>query len=63
MCDSLSTSSGASFELSTDGTETIATFLCPAGYTMVGSSNLTCRTDGSWDISPPECSMFYLHVQ
>jgi hypothetical protein len=22
---------------------------------MVGASNLTCRTDGSWDTSAPSC--------
>ncbi|XP_053399292.1 CUB and sushi domain-containing protein 3-like [Mercenaria mercenaria] len=55
MCESISTSTGVTFELSTDGSQTIATFQCPTGYTMVGTSNLTCRTDGSWDISPPTC--------
>ncbi|KAL4230224.1 Sushi [Mactra antiquata] len=54
-CDTLPSSSFGTFELTTDGITTIAIYQCPVSYTMIGSANLTCRTDGTWDISPPSC--------
>ena len=30
-------------------------FTCDSGYELVGSSVLTCRSDGSWSDEPPVC--------
>ncbi|KAH3840554.1 hypothetical protein DPMN_114004 [Dreissena polymorpha] len=41
----------------TDGSTTTATFTCDVGYTMSGSANLACRSDGGWNVTQPTCSM------
>ncbi|KAH3843096.1 hypothetical protein DPMN_116603, partial [Dreissena polymorpha] len=37
------------FTLSTNGSVTIATYNCPSGYKVKGSSVLTCGAGGTWD--------------
>lgn len=54
-CDSLSVPSGGNVTHSTDGLTTKAYFTCLAGYTLSGSSTLTCGSDGSWDVQSPSC--------
>ena len=54
-CQTLPNVAGGSVELVSTGTITQGNFSCDVGYTMNGVSILTCRSDGSWDLSPPSC--------
>ncbi|XP_052281318.1 sushi, von Willebrand factor type A, EGF and pentraxin domain-containing protein 1-like [Dreissena polymorpha] len=54
-CKTLSTTSGGSVTLSTNGLETRASFSCDLGYTLSGDVAITCRGDGTWDFSQPQC--------
>ena len=60
-CDALDNLNGGSVSMTTDGSETQAIFSCGTGYSMNGGSVLTCRSDGSWDVSPPSCSRWLLY--
>lgn len=67
ICDTLSNPVGGSVTITTDGLETKAQFSCTIGYTMTGSPNLTCRSDGTWDQQAPSCGgkemlMLYLSL-
>ncbi|WAQ98147.1 SVEP1-like protein [Mya arenaria] len=53
LCDPLSTT--AAIALASDETVTSATFSCEVGATLVGASIATCRSDGTWNTSPPTC--------
>lgn len=54
-CDSLSVPSGGNVTQSTDGFTTKAYFTCMTGYTISGSSTLSCGSDGRWDVQSPSC--------
>ncbi|XP_052791561.1 sushi, von Willebrand factor type A, EGF and pentraxin domain-containing protein 1-like [Mya arenaria] len=54
-CSTLDFVSGGSVNISTDGVTTIARFTCGEGYTLQGDSDISCRSDGSWDFQAPEC--------
>ncbi|XP_045206696.2 CUB and sushi domain-containing protein 1-like [Mercenaria mercenaria] len=56
-CDALSNPTGGTVSLTTSGTVTVADITCQTGYTINGASTLTCRTDGTWDISVPTCGV------
>ena len=47
---------GGRITLKSDDVQTQALYSCNSGYSMNGGSVLICRSDGSWDISPPSCS-------
>ncbi|XP_052791551.1 LOW QUALITY PROTEIN: uncharacterized protein LOC128225682 [Mya arenaria] len=55
-CDSLPSLTGGSLSMVTDGTSTSAMYTCNTGYSLSGTTTLQCRSDGSWDIQPPECT-------
>lgn len=57
-CSALSSPENGAVILSTDGYTTVASFTCDTDYSMKGSSLLTCRNDGSWDLVQPSCGMF-----
>ena len=48
---------GGNVEMITDGQQTFANITCPSGYTVSGNSELTCRSDGTWDVAVPSCSI------
>ena len=54
-CQTLSTPTGGSISLITDGYQTHALVTCEVGYTLSGVRNMTCRSDGSWDFTNPAC--------
>ncbi|XP_060573346.1 P-selectin-like [Ruditapes philippinarum] len=56
-CDVLSNPSGGSLSITTSGSITTAEITCDIGYTINGGSALTCRTDGTWDLSVPSCGV------
>ncbi|WAQ98667.1 CFC-like protein, partial [Mya arenaria] len=41
--------------LSTNGSQSVATYNCPDGYKVKGASILTCGPDGTWDAEPSDC--------
>ena len=47
--------------MTSNGKQTFANISCSSGYTITGGSELSCRTDGTWDKAIPECSMFFFH--
>ena len=57
-CDPIVIPSGASMNLSSDGTNTLAIFTCNVGASLLGEPVLTCLEDGTWDLSPPTCGKF-----
>ena len=61
-CESLSTPSGSSVQLSTDGVNTVAIFSCDTGHVMNGESVLTCRSDGTWNLETPSCCMSFIYL-
>ena len=55
-CDGLDNQDGANITMTTDGSQTQALYNCDTGYSITGSSLLSCLSDGTWNISPPSCS-------
>ncbi|XP_045204681.2 sushi, von Willebrand factor type A, EGF and pentraxin domain-containing protein 1-like isoform X2 [Mercenaria mercenaria] len=56
ICETLSTPTGGTVIITTDGVNTRAAFTCYNSYTLNGVSPITCRSDGSWDFTAPSCS-------
>ena len=54
-CDSLTAPFSGSYERFSNGSVTYATFTCAFGYDLVGSKDLLCRADGTWDHNAPKC--------
>ena len=54
-CGVLDIPAGASLEIITDGSSTAASYKCMEGYSLLGSANLVCRSNGDWDLLPPSC--------
>ncbi|WAQ98163.1 SVEP1-like protein, partial [Mya arenaria] len=54
-CESLTTPANGNLQFLTDGTETQANYTCTVGYSISGPALLSCRSDGSWDLTPPSC--------
>ena len=44
--------------MSTDGYLTIAHFICEIGYSLNGSTNLSCLTNHTWDQNEPNCCKY-----
>lgn len=61
ICNQLDQPVGGYVELNSDGQNTTALHTCVTGFTLVGKSELTCKSDGSWDFSQPSCGR-YIHV-
>ena len=57
-CTNLSTPTGENVTMSTTGSVTQAEFTCAAGYTISGTSLLTCNEFGDWDFSAPTCGLY-----
>ena len=56
-CTALSVPQGGNVSLETNGLTTTAQYMCDNGYSLVGSMTLTCRSDGSWDLTESSCGM------
>jgi hypothetical protein len=54
-CSALGSPSGGHVTIQTDGSTTTAVYECYTNYTLNGSSQLTCRSDGSWDFLESTC--------
>ena len=54
-CASLSSFNGQSSVTNGGRYPSKASFSCPAGYRLSGSSSLTCRTNGQWSSAIPKC--------
>jgi len=46
---------GGNISMTTDGSSTVAMVTCEEGFTRIGTGNLTCRSDGTWDVQLPTC--------
>ena len=57
-CENLTAPSSGRYEQFTNGSFTSATFTCTFGYDLVGSMDLSCRSDGTWDHSVPQCGNY-----
>lgn len=57
VCGALNAPSIGTVDMISDGMVTIVKVTCPTGFSLIGQSTLTCRTDGSWDYSIPTCGM------
>lgn len=55
-CDSPVSPDGGYYNLSTDGSVTMATYSCNIGYTVSGQRISHCQDDGSWNVTVPSCS-------
>lgn len=53
LCESLPQLENGYVTMATDGSVTIATFICDVGYSVsnVSMSTATCDSDGLWDFS------------
>lgn len=54
-CAQLSSPSGGTVNISTDGLNTNAAFTCGVGYTLSGVPSITCKSDGNWNFTQPTC--------
>ena len=57
ICTTTANPDGGSVKLQTDGYITKAVYECDVGYSRDGNEILTCRADGTWDLTPPSCGM------
>ena len=44
--------------LSSNGTTTLATYICPTGYEVKGEAVLTCNSTGTWNLPASDCGEF-----
>lgn len=49
--------------MTTDGLQTQASYTCDVGYTLSGYQTITCRGDGTWDFSEPQCGTNLTHYK
>lgn len=59
-CTPLNTSTALSFRIDSDGSRSTAIFSCANGYGMSGPQDITCASDGSWNMAQPTCCKFIL---
>ena len=57
-CQTLDVPDNGNVSVSTDSTKTKAVFTCDAGYTLKGTSESICRSDGTWDFAVSTCGKF-----
>lgn len=57
-CPDLSSVSGGSVEMITDGRTTVWALSCDAGTSVSGTGTLSCQEDGTWSSVQPSCSKF-----
>ena len=62
-CPSVSSPKSGSFALDTNGVESVSVFMCNAGYTILGSVNVTCDIAGTWSDEFPKCGKYVLDIQ
>jgi len=60
-CDTLDVVVGGNISMTTDGSSTVAMVTCEEGFTRSGTGNLTCRSDGTWDVQLPTCGTVLLY--
>jgi hypothetical protein len=59
-CPILEAPNSGYINITSDGSVTIAMFVCDQGYYIDGSSDVTCGTDGTWSAVMPTCSKIYM---
>ena len=59
-CSDPGTPTNGQRSLSSTAYNSVVTYTCNVGYTLQGSNNRTCQSDGQWNGSMPQCtkSMF-----
>ena len=62
-CPSVSSPKSGSFALDTNGVKSVSVFICNAGYTILGSVNITCDIAGTWSDEFPKCGKYVLDIQ
>lgn len=55
MCSTPTVLSGGYYNLSTDGSVTIATYTCYDGYSLSGAKISFCQNDGTWNDISQDC--------
>ena len=58
ICNTVIKPDNGEVKFTSNGKITTATFQCGNGYTMSGSSELSCRADGTWDFILPDCGLY-----
>ena len=59
-CPDLQEPPNGGIKMSEPGIQATANFTCLKGFTLDGSSMLSCLTNGSWDGVSPSCSMYFI---
>ena len=62
-CAALTQTNGLNLNHSTNGTLTEITFTCDTGFTLTGTQQTTCLTNGSWDSAAPSCGELYMSTE
>ena len=55
-CGDPGTPTNGQHSLSSTTYNSVVTYTCDVGYTLQGSNNRTCQSDGQWSGSVPQCS-------
>ena len=57
-CAEITSTSGGSFNITSDGQVSSVAHTCEPGFTLKGQSTATCLQTLQWDQIEPECGMF-----
>ena len=52
------TPSSGDVNIMSNGSNSLARFTCHDGYEMIGTSEIACLSDGSWDGTEPTCGKY-----
>ena len=55
LCEALVDPSSGSVVISSNGSLSVATYSCRAGYQLVGANSRSCRETGLWTGVPASC--------
>ena len=61
-CGNLMDPANGAVSLTTTTYNSVATYSCNDGYTLVGDTSRTCLDDGSWSGTAPTCTGMYVKV-
>ena len=55
-CGDPGTPTNSQRSLSSTTYNSVVTYTCDVGYTLLGSNSRTCQSDGQWSGSVPQCN-------
>jgi hypothetical protein len=58
-CEDVVTPNDGTIILTSDGTITRAEITCDVGYSITGTVELNCASDGTWSGDMPSCGMLF----